>query len=100
MTDPNDMTFMEHLKELRSRIIRMFLFAGLILICCLPFTNLIYSFISAPLMELMPAGSSMIATEVASPFSSAVEGYNLFSLDHIGTIFFSRAVGFYFSWFI
>ena len=68
MTDPNDMTFMEHLKELRSRIIRMFLFAGLILICCLPFTNLIYSFISAPLMELMPAGSSMIATEVASPF--------------------------------
>ena len=68
MTDPNDMTFMEHLKELRSRIIRMFLFAGLILICCLPFTNLIYSFISAPLIELMPAGSSMIATEVASPF--------------------------------
>ena len=66
MTDPNDMTFMEHLKELRSRIIRMFLFAGLILICCLPFTNLIYSFISAPLMELMPAGSSMIATEVAT----------------------------------
>jgi sec-independent protein translocase protein TatC len=68
MTDPNDMTFMEHLKELRSRIIRMFMFAGLILICCLPFTNLIYSFISAPLMELMPAGSNMIATEVASPF--------------------------------
>ena len=68
MNDPNDMTFMGHLKELRSRIIRMFLFAGLILICCLPFTNYIYAFISAPLMELMPSGSSMIATEVASPF--------------------------------
>ena len=68
MADPNDMTFIEHLKELRSRIIRMFLFAGLILICCLPFTNYIYAFISAPLMELMPSGSSMIATEVASPF--------------------------------
>ena len=68
MTDPNDMTFMEHLKELRSRIIRMFLFAGFILVCCLPFTNYIYSLISAPLIELMPPGSSMIATEVASPF--------------------------------
>ena len=68
MKDPNDMTFIGHLKELRSRIIRMFLFTGLILICCLPFTNYIYAFISAPLMELMPSGSSMIATEVASPF--------------------------------
>jgi len=46
----------------------MFLFAGLILVCCLPFTNYIYAFVSSPLMELMPAGSSMIATEVASPF--------------------------------
>ena len=68
MNDPNDMTFIGHLKELRSRIIRMFLFAGFILICCLPFTNYIYAFISAPLMELMPSGSRMIATEVASPF--------------------------------
>ncbi len=68
MADPNDMTYIEHLKELRSRIIRMFMFAGFILACCLPFTNYIYTFISAPLMELLPAGSSMIATEVASPF--------------------------------
>ena len=46
----------------------MFLFAGFILVCCLPFTNYIYAFVSSPLMELMPPGSSMIATEVASPF--------------------------------
>ena len=62
------MTFIGHLKELRARIIRMFLFAGFILVCCLPFTNYIYAFVSSPLMELMPPGSSMIATEVASPF--------------------------------
>ena len=66
--DPNDMTYIGHLKELRSRIIRIFLFAGFILICCLPFTNNIYAFVSDPLIELMPAGSKMIATEVASPF--------------------------------
>ena len=68
MTDPNDMTFIGHLKELRSRIIRMFLFTGFILVFSLPFTNYIYAFISSPLMELMPAGSAMIASEVASPF--------------------------------
>ena len=66
--DPNDMTYIGHLKELRSRIIRIFLFAGFILICCLPFTNNIYAFVSDPLIELMPVGSKMIATEVASPF--------------------------------
>jgi sec-independent protein translocase protein TatC len=75
MANPNDMTFMEHLKELRSRIIRMFLFTGIILVCCLPFTNYIYSFISAPLIELMPAGSSMIATEVTSPFLAPLRVY-------------------------
>ena len=68
MKDPNDMTYIGHLKELRSRIIRIFLFTGFILICCLPFTNNIYAFVSDPLIELMPAGSKMIATEVASPF--------------------------------
>lgn len=68
MKDPNDMTYIGHLKELRSRIIRIFLFAGFILICCLPFTNNIYAFVSDPLIELMPVGSKMIATEVASPF--------------------------------
>ena len=68
MKDPNDMTYIGHLKELRSRIIRIILFTGFILICCLPFTNNIYAFVSDPLIELMPDGSKMIATEVASPF--------------------------------
>ena len=68
MSDPNEMSYIEHLKELRSRIIRMFLFAGFILICCLPFTNDIYTLISSPMIDLLPSGSSMIATEVTSPF--------------------------------
>ena len=68
MSNANEMSFIEHLKELRSRIIRMFLFAGFILICCLPFTNNIYMFASSPMIELLPSGGSMIATEVASPF--------------------------------
>ncbi|CAK0780768.1 sec-independent protein translocase protein TatC [Gammaproteobacteria bacterium] len=34
----------------------------------LPFANSIYTFVAAPLIRHMPAGTSMIATEVTSPF--------------------------------
>ena len=39
-----------------------------VFICLFPFANEIYAFVSEPLRELLPQGSSMIATEVASPF--------------------------------
>ena len=58
----------EHLKELRDRLLRCILAALLAFLALLPFANEIYAFISAPLRALLPEGSSMIATEVASPF--------------------------------
>lgn len=57
-----------HLIELRSRILRAGGCVIAVFILLLPFTNQIYVFIATPLMEKLPAGSSMIATEVASPF--------------------------------
>ncbi|MFD1383325.1 twin-arginine translocase subunit TatC [Rhodanobacter aciditrophus] len=57
-----------HLIELRNRLLKavlviLILFAGLY-----SFANELYSFISEPLRMLLPEGSSLIATEVASPF--------------------------------
>ncbi len=57
-----------HLIELRNRLLKavlviLLLFAGLY-----SFANELYSFISEPLRMLLPEGSSLIATEVASPF--------------------------------
>jgi len=43
MNNPNEMSYIEHLKELRSRLLRVFVVAGIFLICCLPFANEIYS---------------------------------------------------------
>ncbi len=60
--------FLGHLQELRSRIIKSLV---VILVCFLGliyFSNDIYLLLSEPLMSFLPSNSSMIATEVASPF--------------------------------
>lgn len=57
-----------HLTELRDRLLRAILAVLIAFIGLFPFANETYTFISAPLRSLLPAGSSMIATEVASPF--------------------------------
>ncbi|MBU2709597.1 twin-arginine translocase subunit TatC [Zooshikella harenae] len=59
--------FIEHLTELRSRLLRVFITIGVAFVLLIPFANIIYEFISLPLRELLPEGSTMIATEVASP---------------------------------
>ena len=57
-----------HLTELRDRLLRALLAVLLVFICLFPFANEIYTFVSEPLRKLLPAGTTMIATEVASPF--------------------------------
>ncbi|SFB97445.1 sec-independent protein translocase protein TatC [Marinospirillum celere] len=58
----------EHLVELRDRIIKMLLAILVIFLGLFFFANDIYLFVSEPLRLLMPEGTQMIATEVASPF--------------------------------
>ena len=61
-------SFLGHLQELRSRILKSLI---VILVCFLGliyFSNDIYLLLSKPLLSFLPSNSSMIATEVASPF--------------------------------
>ena len=62
------MSLIAHLTELRDRLLRAVLAIVVGFIVLFPFANEIYGFVSAPLRALMPAGSTMIATGVASPF--------------------------------
>jgi sec-independent protein translocase protein TatC len=62
------MPFLEHLIELRDRLLRVVLAVVIVLVALLPFANPLYSWLAEPLLRHMPAGTSMIATEVASPF--------------------------------
>lgn len=58
----------EHLIELRSRLLRAVVAVLVIFLGLYAFANDIYIFVAQPLMALLPEGSQMIATEVASPF--------------------------------
>ncbi|MCA1768525.1 MAG: twin-arginine translocase subunit TatC [Halomonas sp.] len=61
-------TLIEHLIELRSRLLRAVVAILVIFLGLYAFANDIYTFVAQPLMALLPEGSQMIATEVASPF--------------------------------
>ena len=57
-----------HLVELRNRLLKSVLVVLIIFAGLYSFANELYLFISEPLRALLPEGSSLIATEVASPF--------------------------------
>ena len=58
----------EHLLELRRRL--MWTIGGLLLcfLALMPFAQQLYTFVAQPLMATLPAGTSMIATDVIAPF--------------------------------
>lgn len=58
----------EHLIELRGRLLRAVLAILIIFVGMYPFANELYMIVSEPLRALLPEGTQMIATEVASPF--------------------------------
>ncbi len=73
MTDPlpeggAEQPLIAHLLELRSRLINALAGFVVVLLPLAFYSKRIYAWVAAPLVKLMPAGSSMIATEVASPF--------------------------------
>ncbi len=57
-----------HLLELRNRLLRSVIFVSIVFLSLLYFANDIYDFVAAPLLAVMPQGSSMIATSVITPF--------------------------------
>lgn len=65
--DP-EMPLIAHLVELRTRLLRILAGVAVAFLVLLPFANPLYSLLARPLIERLPQGSTMIATEVAAPF--------------------------------
>jgi len=64
-----EQSFISHLIELRSRLLRAILCVVVVLAALMPFQNQVYEWLSKPLISQMQrTGAQMIATEVASPF--------------------------------
>jgi sec-independent protein translocase protein TatC len=57
-----------HLTELRDRLLHSVLAILILFLGLFSFANDIYIFVSEPLRRFLPEGTTMIATEIASPF--------------------------------
>ncbi|STG51586.1 Sec-independent protein translocase protein [Escherichia coli] len=62
-----------HLIELRKRLLNCIIAVIVIFLCLVYFANDIYHLVSAPLIKQLPQGSTMIATDVASPFFTPIK---------------------------
>jgi sec-independent protein translocase protein TatC len=63
-----EQTFIEHLIELRTRLLRSLLGVLAVFVALSFFANDIYTLLAQPLMRLLPPNATMIATQVAAPF--------------------------------
>ncbi len=74
MTDPQqfppsaEQPLVQHLLELRDRLLRVVLVVVLLFLGLFAFANDLYTYLAEPLLRHMVPGTSMIATQVVSPF--------------------------------
>ena len=66
--DDSERPLITHLLELRSRLLRGVAGLAVVLLCLLPFANKLYALLAQPLLDKLPKGGQLIATQVASPF--------------------------------
>ena len=67
------MSFLEHLDELRKRIVNSAIAIGVGILISFTFINRIYTFLMAPTMKILPAGSKLIYTEPGEAFSLYIQ---------------------------
>ena len=65
---PEGEGLLSHLIELRSRLLKIVVTVLVVLVALIPFANRLYTALAEPLVERLPEGAHLIATEVASPF--------------------------------
>lgn len=63
-----ELPLIAHLLELRTRLMRILIGIAVVFAPLAYYGKEIYAFVAKPLLALLPAGATMIATEVASPF--------------------------------
>tara|TARA_Y100001954_G_scaffold24867_1_gene22615 strand:+ start:330 stop:1037 length:708 start_codon:yes stop_codon:yes gene_type:complete len=62
-----------HLLELRNRLLKVIVLFMIFAAVGLPFAGNIYEIVASPLNSVLPNGSTMIATEVSSPFMAPIK---------------------------
>ena len=65
---PDQESFMSHLIELRTRLMRSIVAVFVVVVVLFPFAKDIYALLAQPLLRVLPHGSTMIATDVTGTF--------------------------------
>ena len=70
MSEPTsgEESFLSHLVELRSRLVHSAIAVLLVFLCLAPWAGFWYDLLAQPMLDALPAGSTMIATGVVTPF--------------------------------
>ena len=66
-------SLMEHLLELRTRLLRALAGLVVVLLALLPFASKLYAWLAQPLLDKLPADGQLIAVQVASPFFTPIK---------------------------
>ena len=62
-------TFISHLIELRTRLVRSAIAVVVVFLCLAPFSSEIYDLLARPMLLALPEGTKMIAIGVTAPFA-------------------------------
>ncbi|MFT4863516.1 MAG: sec-independent protein translocase protein TatC [Pseudohongiellaceae bacterium] len=66
--EEKELTLIDHLIELRDRILKSLVAIVVLFLALFSFSNEIYTYVADPLISALPEGSSMIAIDPTSPF--------------------------------
>lgn len=92
MKKQNEMTFFEHLGELRKRILISVLFISIFFLASWSFVDKIYQWLAQPLLQFMPPGEKLAFTSLTEPFMMYIK------LALISGLFFAAPFIFYQLW--
>lgn len=92
MTDEKAMPFIEHLTELRSRLIKIVGAALVGFLVCYNMADGIFLFIADPLLEVLPEGKTLVGTGIAEAFMTKIK------VSLIAAIFLASPFIFYQIW--
>jgi sec-independent protein translocase protein TatC len=85
-------TLISHLLELRDRLLRATIAVAILSIPCVIYADELFEFIARPLMQKLPSGASMIATNVIAPFMAP------FKLAVVAAVFLAMPYVLYQAW--
>lgn len=63
-----EQSFLEHLAELRDRLLRAIAIVLVVFVALVPFARRIYAWLAEPLLSRLPDGGQLISIEVTGPF--------------------------------